>query len=204
MLMKRRLLVVDDDSSVLDAMTELLATEGYEVLAARDGAGALSHFNSGPVDVVVLDLNLGTEDGWDVFRRMAEVNPFVPTVIITAEGGQQELARAAGVAALVEKPIDVSVFLEIVRDLLAERDAQPRERICGGDERCRYVAKNYETFLRLLHERRRAPMKLSPGWRHLGGGLPDAGEGATDEGQLSVVGGAFWGCERRKGAEERA
>lgn len=200
MLMKPRLLVVDDDSSVLDAMTELLATEGYEVLAARDGAGALRQFKSGPVDLVVLDLNLGTDDGWDVFRRMAEVNPFVRTVIITAEGGQEELARAAGVDALVEKPIDVSVFLEIVRDLLAERDAQPREQIRGGDERCRYVAQNYETFLRLLYERRRAPMKLSPEWSRLGAGLPDAGEGEADEGQLSVVGGAFWGCERRKGA----
>ena len=63
MLMKPRLLVVDDDSSVLDAMTELLATEGYEVLAARDGAGALNQFKSGAVDLVVLDLNLGRMTG---------------------------------------------------------------------------------------------------------------------------------------------
>ena len=40
--MKQRLLVVDDDPSVLEAMTKLLAAEGYEVLAARDGAGARS------------------------------------------------------------------------------------------------------------------------------------------------------------------
>ena len=94
--MKQRLLVVNDDASVLEAMTKLLAAEGYEVLAARDGAGALSHFKSGWVDLVVLDLNLGTDDGWDVFRKMAELNPFVPTVIITAECGQRERAQAAG------------------------------------------------------------------------------------------------------------
>ncbi len=198
--MKKRLLVVDDDPAVLEAMTKLLAAEGYEVLAARDGAGALSQFESSPVDLVVLDLNLGTDDGWEVFRRMAEVNPFVPTVIITAECAQKDLARAAGVEALVEKPIDVPVFLEIVRDLLAERGEQRRERICGSDEYCRYVGRSYETFLRLLQERRSAPMKLSWGLRATGGDSPAASEGAVSAEQLSVVAGSFWGSERRKGA----
>ncbi len=145
---------MDDDPSVLEAMTEVLVAEGYEVLAAREGAEALSHFTSGPVELVVLDLNLGADDGWDVFRQMAEVNPFVPTVIITAERAQINLARAAGVEALMEKPIDVPVFVEIVRDLLLETAEQRRERICGSAEHCRYVARNYATSVSLLRERR--------------------------------------------------
>ncbi len=198
--MKKRLLVVDDDPAVLEAMTRLLVAEGYEVLAARDGAGALRHFNAGPVDLVVLDLNLGTDDGWDVFRKMAEAKPVVPTVIITAECAQRELARAAGVEALVEKPIDVPVFLEIVRDLLAERGEQRWERICGSDGCCRYVGRSYETFLRLLQERRSAPMKLSWGSRATAGDSPAAGAGGFGAGQLSVVAGSLWDSEQRKGA----
>ena len=200
MIMKQRLLVVDDDPAVLEAMTKLLAAEGYEVLAARDGAGALRYFKAGLVDLVVLDLNLGTDDGWDVFRRMAEVNPFVPTVIITAECAQRDLAQAAGVEALIEKPIDVPVFLQIVRDLLAERGEQRRERICGSDEYCRYVGRSYETFLRLLQERRSAPMKLAWGLRATAGGPTAVSEGAVGAGQLSVVAGSFWDSEQRKGA----
>ena len=198
--MKQRLLVVDDDASVLDAMTKLLAAEGYRVLAARDGAGALSRFKSGPVDLVVLDLNLGTDDGWDVFRKMAELNPFVPTVIITAECGQRKLARAAGVEALIEKPIDVPVFLEIVRDLLGERSEQRRERICGSDDYCRYVARSYETFLRMLQERRSAPMKLSSGLGATAVVSPAADEVAAGERELSVVAGSCWGSPQRTGA----
>ena len=198
--MKKRLLVVDDDPAVLEAMTRLLVAEGYEVLAARDGAGALRHFNAGPVDLVVLDLNLGTDDGWEVFRKMAELNPFVPTVIITAECGQKDLARAAGVEALVEKPIDVPVFLEIVRDLLRERGEQRRERIYGSDEYCRYVARSYETFLRMLQERRSAPMKLASGLGAMAVVSPAADEVASGEGKLSVVAGSCWGSPQRKGA----
>jgi len=198
--MKQRLLVVDDDRSVLESLTKLLAAEGYDVLAARDGAEALGHFKSGRVDLVVLDLNLGTDDGWDVFRKMAELNPFVPTMIITAECGQKDLARAAGVEALVEKPIDVPVFLEIVRDLLRERGEQRRERICGSDEYCRYVARSYETFLRMLQERRSAPMKLSSALGAMAKVSRVADEVADDERELSVVAGPFWGSPQRKGA----
>ena len=69
MRMKRRLLVVDDDLSVREAMTELLAAEGYEVLVARNRAEALGHFQPGRVDLVVLDVNLGRTTGGRCFRR---------------------------------------------------------------------------------------------------------------------------------------
>ncbi len=199
--MKRRLLVVDDDLSVREAMTELLAAEGYEVLVARNRAEALGHFQPGRVDLVVLDVNLGADDGWEVFQKMSEVDPLVPTVIVTAEHGQQERARAAGVEALIEKPIDVPIFLEIVRDLLTEPGTPPRERVCGSEVYCRYVAQRYETFLRLLQEREGAPMKFSSELQFLNGIFSLADERPDDEGPLRVIGGAFWGCERKKGSD---
>jgi len=185
-LMKPKLLVVDNDHSVRESLRKLLEAEHYDVHAARNGVDALDYFRSSSIDLVVLDLNLATDDGWKVFHTMAELNPFVPTVIITAEFDQRALAVAAGVEALIEKPIDVPAFLKIIRDLLAETSEQCLERVCGDDEYCRYVARHYESFLRLLNEQHSAPLKLSSALNAVLSTLPPAGE-ASDGGNLIMA-----------------
>ena len=184
--MKLKLLVIDDDHSVRESLKKLLETEHYDVHPARDAVDALDHFRSNPTDLVVLDLNLGTDDGWKVFHTMAELNPFVPTVIITAEFDQRERAVAAGVEALIEKPIDVPVFLKIISDLLAETSEQRLERVCGNEEYCRYVARHYEPFRRLLKERHSAHLKFSTALNAALLTLSLAGE-ATDHGKNLVI-----------------
>ena len=188
---KPKLLVVDDDHSVRESLKKLLETEHYDVHPARDGGEALDYFRSSPIDLVVLDLNLGTDDGWKVFHTMAELNPFVPTVIITAEFDQRERAVAAGVEALIEKPIDVPIFLKIISDLLAETSEQRLERVCGNDEYCRYVARHYEPFLSLLSERHSAPLKFSTALNTALLTLSLAGEATDRDGNLAVVRDSF-------------
>lgn len=158
---KPTLLVVDDDHSVRESLKKLLESEGYEVLPACDGVDALNYFKSHRVDLVVLDLNLATDNGWKVFDRMTHTNPFVPTIIITAESGQHERAVAAGVEALIEKPIDVPVFLKIINDLLAETREQRTERVCGDDDYCHYVTGSFESHPKFLNERHSAPLRFS-------------------------------------------
>jgi len=179
MLMKPKLLVVDDDHSVRESLKKLLETEHYDVHPARNAVDALEHFRSNQTDLVVLDLNLGTYDGWKVFHTMAAQNPFVPTVIITAEFDQRERAVAAGVEALIEKPIDVPVFLKIISDLLAETSERRLERVCGDDEYCRYVARHYEPLLSLLNERHSAPLRLSSALNAVLSSLPVVGKQLT-------------------------
>jgi len=160
-LMKPTLLVVDDDHSVRKSLIKLLEMEDFEVLSARDAEEAIALFSCSSVDLVVLDVNLGEESGWKVFERMKELNPFIPTMVITAEFDQRAIAIAAGAEALIEKPMDVPAFLRIVRDLLAETNKERLARVCGDDEYCRFVAGYYAPFFRHLDERRSAPMKLS-------------------------------------------
>ena len=159
--MKPKLLVVDDDHSVRDSLTRLLAAENFDVLPGRDGAEALELFRSNPVGLVVLDVNLGQDDGWKVFKRMTEIKPYVPTVIITAEFDQRDRAVSAGVEALIEKPIDVPIFLKTIRDLLAEKSEHRLERVYRDDAYCRYVARKYPTLLDRHSERYSAPLELS-------------------------------------------
>lgn len=158
--MKAKLLVVDDDYSVLASLKKLLEAEHYEVYPARDATEAIEKLRANRIELVILDINLGAENGWKVFQDMTVTNPFVPTIIITAECGQREKAVALGVEGLVEKPIDVPVFLEMIRDLLAESTEEKHERICGSDEYCRYVARHYEPYLRLLQEPYETPFRM--------------------------------------------
>lgn len=158
--MKPKLLLVDDDRAVRESLRKLLEGENYQVFAAQNGSEAMEQFVAHRIDLIVLDINLGADNGWEVFERMTSMNPFVPTIVITAEWGQREQAVALGAEALIEKPIDVPVLLDLVRELLAENTEKKLKRICGNDAYCRYVGRHYEPYLRMLQERYNAPLKL--------------------------------------------
>lgn len=158
--MKPKILVVDDDNSVRESLRKLLAAHGYEVLTAHDSAEALQHFESQKIDLVVLDVQLGAVDGWETFQRMTVTNAFVPTVVITGEFGQRERALTAGVEALIEKPMDVPTFLEIIRALLAETREERLKRVCEGRD-FRYVGRSREAFRRDLERRCSTPLNMS-------------------------------------------
>ena len=60
------------------------------------------------------------KNGWATMDRLLEVNPSLPVLIVTGQPNQDELAEAAGVSALVEKPIDVPALLQLIHKLLRE------------------------------------------------------------------------------------
>jgi DNA-binding response OmpR family regulator len=160
-LMKTKILVIDDDHSVRASLVKLLEMEDYEVVEAGNGAEGIDIFRSSSLDLVVLDVNLAEGNGWSVFETMKELNPFVPTIVITAEFDQRENAVAAGAEALIEKPLDVAGFLEIVHNLLTETSDKRLERVCGDDEYCRFVAGYHAPYLSRLDERHSVPLTLS-------------------------------------------
>lgn len=189
--MKPKLLIVDDDHSVRESLRKLLESQNYEVYPARDAREALAHFKAQRIDLVVLDINLGVDNGWQVFEEMTTANPFVPTIMITAEWGQREQAVALGVEGLLEKPIEVPVLLKLIGDLLAETTEAKLERICGNDTYCRYVGRHYEPYLRLLQKRYAAPFKIHSA---AGGGGEDAPEGHAPTPELIPTTNALHGC----------
>lgn len=164
MNMKPKLLIVDDDYAVRESLRKLLEAQNYEVLPAKDAREALHHFSAQPVDLVVLDINLGADNGWKVFEQMTMTNPFVPTIVITGECGQRAQAVSLGVEGLIEKPIEVPVLLNMIREFLAESTETKLKRICGNSAYCRFVTGHYEPSLRFLQERYAAPFRItSPG-----------------------------------------
>jgi len=138
-LLKKRILVIDDDLAVRESIKKVLNTTGYEVMTAADGQEAAERFAPGRVDLVVLDLNLPARSGWDVFEALTTQHPSVPIIIVTGMPNQYPTAVAAGVGALIEKPIEVATLLKTMEALLAEPEEARLRRLCGYPENTVYV-----------------------------------------------------------------
>ncbi|HTD66126.1 MAG TPA: response regulator [Candidatus Limnocylindria bacterium] len=126
--MRRRILVVDDDTSVREWIARVLEEQSYDVIVAATAREAVSMFLAGSPDLVLLDLNMPDEDGWEIFRTMHKLWPFVPVIIVTARPHQTEQAAKSGADALMEKPLDFPVLLNGIKYLLSEPERQRLRR----------------------------------------------------------------------------
>jgi CheY-like chemotaxis protein len=117
-----KVLVADDDKSVRESLRKLLRGEGYQVVLAVNGVEAVETFRleKDRIDLLLVDLNMPLKNGWATLDRLRELNPALPVFILTGMSHQSELAEAAGVSALVEKPIDVPELLQLIQKLVSE------------------------------------------------------------------------------------
>src|SRR4051812_43701724 len=118
----RYVLIVDDDRSIREALSELLADEGYDVRAAEDGQRALEICRSPPApDVILLDLAMPVMDGLE-FARVKAAEPLlsrIPICVMTASGPGAPLPREAAV--VLRKPLDGDALIAAIEQLSAER-----------------------------------------------------------------------------------
>ncbi|KGN33815.1 chemotaxis protein CheY [Knoellia sinensis KCTC 19936] len=98
-------LVVEDEPTINQAVTDRLRAEGYQVHQAHDGPGAVEAFNTHNPDLVVLDVMLPGFDGLEVCRRIQAVRP-VPVLMLTARDDETDILVGLGVGAddYVTKP----------------------------------------------------------------------------------------------------
>ena len=129
--MKKRILIVDDDGQILKSLQKVLEGSGYNVVLAANGQEGLNKMETETIDLVLLDLNMPFKNGWDTFERMTCFNPFIPIIIITGRENQFDLASAAGVSSLMEKPLDVPLLLHNISILLAEKPEVHLKRLVG-------------------------------------------------------------------------
>ena len=123
--MRARILVVDDDPDILDAICDILAAEGYAVARARHGVEALEQVARQRPDLILLDLMMPVMDGPTFARELRNALGVhgIPIIVISADGNP---GRAAGVQArrYLAKPFDIEVLLDQVAQIAREaRDA---------------------------------------------------------------------------------
>ena len=114
-----RVLVVDDEPMVREVLARYLAKEGFAVDVAEDGEQALERFQTGPPDLVLLDLMLPRVDGLEVFRRMRELGASA-VIMLTAKGEETDrvVGLELGADDYVTKPFSPREVVARVRAVL--------------------------------------------------------------------------------------
>lgn len=115
----RRVLVVEDDPVINQAVSERLGAEGYDVVRAYDGPGAVAAYLEHDPDVVVLDVMLPGYDGHEVCRRIQADRP-VPVLMLTARVDEADILVGLGVGAddYLTKPFRMRELVARVAALL--------------------------------------------------------------------------------------
>jgi CheY-like chemotaxis protein len=113
-----KVLVVDDDYSVQDAIKDVLEDEGYEVSLAANGLEALKELRRGGSPcVILLDLMMPVMNGWEFRREQLEDDGLaaIPTVLLTAHGRADENTQELKAAGCIRKPANPGDLIEAVQ-----------------------------------------------------------------------------------------
>lgn len=107
-----RILIVDDNSDILELLQRVLRVDGHQIVTARDGLDALQQEAATHPDLIICDVNLPGIDGWEVCRRV-KARRDVPVMLLTvrAERADIERSRDAGADDHLPKPFDIGEFL---------------------------------------------------------------------------------------------
>ena len=119
----RRILVVEDEPVINQAITDRLRAEGFDVVQAWDGPGAVEVFGSTDPDLVVLDVMLPGYDGHEVCRRIQAERP-VPVLMVTARDDEADILVGLGVGAddYLTKPFRMRELVARIAALLRRVD----------------------------------------------------------------------------------
>ena len=134
------ILVVDDEIAISRTLTLMLGRAGYQVVSARDIDTARQLLNERSIDLVLVDLRLGEENGLDLIRLIKQSYPEVESILLTAYGSIENTVEAmqAGAGDYVTKPFSEDEFLIRVNRVL-ERRLMRRELVSLRQ----HIAMNY-------------------------------------------------------------
>jgi DNA-binding response OmpR family regulator len=121
--MAPKVLLVDDEKSILMMLEVNFRAAGFDVVTATSGAGALEIAVAARPDAVVLDLGLPDLDGWEVVKRLRKLDGVVSTPVVVLSGTDRNDALVQGYASTVEayvtKPVEPDELVQTVRRVLA-------------------------------------------------------------------------------------
>jgi len=121
---KTRILIVDDELSILKYLRANLEAEGYEVLVAMDGAQALQTLEAELPDLVVLDIMMPEMDGLEVCRRLREWSQ-LPVIMLSARADESDKVQCLDLGAddYITKPFGKDEFIARVRAVMRRAEA---------------------------------------------------------------------------------
>ena len=122
--MTRRVLLIEDEPNIIEAIRFLLTREGWQVETHSDGSDAVEVVRKVAPDLVILDMMLPGKSGMDILRELRAIADLakLPVLMLTARGQSRDrdMAEKAGVSRFMTKPFSNAEVLKAVRDLVAQ------------------------------------------------------------------------------------
>lgn len=118
-----RILIVDDDEEIVESLQAILASRGYVVETAKDGAVGLDQAEANPPDLMILDMMMPKKSGFLVLEKLrTRPEGLIPTIMMTGNEGSRHRAYAEmlGVKEYLRKPFALDKLLKAVREALTE------------------------------------------------------------------------------------
>ena len=128
---QKTILLVDDDTEIVDSMRTVLESRGYRILVARDGNAGLSVAERENPDLIVLDMMMPKKSGFLVLEKLkGRPGGLIPTIMITGNEGSRHRAYAEflGVKDYIRKPFAMERLMEVVN-----RTLKPEPKPAGDE-----------------------------------------------------------------------
>ena len=121
-----RILVIDDDSALLDALAMAFEDQGYEVHTAADGRQGLDMRRTCSPDLIISDVNMPRMDGFSLCRALRSADDGIPLILLTSRDNEidEALGLELGADDYVHKPFNTRVLVARVRALLRRQVAR--------------------------------------------------------------------------------
>ncbi len=115
-----KILIVEDEEDLAENLADLLELEGYTPKICLSGEEALEEIKTSLPDIALLDIQLPEIDGIEVLRRIKELQPTLPVVMVSASSqrGMGEKIKEYGADGMIMKPYDQDELLQLIEELL--------------------------------------------------------------------------------------
>ncbi|MCU0697409.1 MAG: response regulator transcription factor [Myxococcaceae bacterium] len=140
---RQRILVVEDDLSILTGLSMSLRSDGYEVLQAQDGKAGLQKALDESPDLVVLDLMMPQLNGYEVLEELRKRGSKVPVIVLSARGMERDKVMGLDLGAddYLVKPFSLGELLARIRSVLRRRERDEVQVLAFDDTRIDLKAK---------------------------------------------------------------
>ncbi|MEQ8907533.1 sigma-54 dependent transcriptional regulator [Ekhidna sp.] len=136
-----KVLIVDDEKSIRDALSDILQEEKYEVITAEDGEAAWDKLEDEKIDLVLCDIKMPKMDGIELLNKVSEEGVDVPFIMISAHGTIDTAVEATkkGAYDFIQKPPDLNRILVTVRNAIESSKLSTetkvlRKKVSKGNE----------------------------------------------------------------------
>lgn len=192
---KKRILVVEDDTHLLAGIRDILELEHYSVLTAKNGQDGLAVLNAdpeNPPDVIVSDIMMPHMDGFQFLEEVRKKNHWVtvPFIFLTARGEKEDKHRASlsGADKFLNKPFDAEDLLVEVRAMIGKS-----ERIVRTYEE--KMEKHKDKLMTIVNHELRTPLTLIVAYAEM---LKEFNSTSIPEEEKSFLKGVYSGADRMR------